>query len=80
MVGKRCLAIHVNEQRFMRNYHSMDATRCFQACLQYGLGLEAFTYTERVHDWNVKKQAKKFRDVLLKDMFYFGLETHEDLV
>jgi hypothetical protein len=79
MMGKICLAIHMNEQRFMRNYHAMDATRCFQACLQYGLGLKAFTYTALVHDWNMKKQAKKFRDNLVKDMFYFGLKTHEDL-
>ena len=63
----------------MSNYHAMDATRCFQACLQYGLGLKEFSYTGVVHEWTMKKQAKKFRDALVKDMFYFGLKTHTDV-
>ena len=79
MMGRICIAIHANEERFMRNYHAMDATRCFQACLQYGLGLKAFSYTAIVHDWTLKKQAKKFRDVLVEDMYYFEMQTHEDV-
>ena len=79
MTGRICLAIHANAERFMRNYHAMDATRCFQACLQYGLGLKEFSYTELVRDWTLKKQAKTFRDELVKEMYYFGLKTQEDV-
>jgi hypothetical protein len=79
MMGKVCIAIHASSERFMRNYHAMDATRCFQACLQYGLGLKEFSYTEIVHSWNMDNQAKKFRDKLVKELFYFGLETAEDV-
>ena len=79
MMGRICLAIHSNVERFMRNYHSMDATRCFQACLQYGLGLKEFTYTKLVHDWVLKKQAKKFRDKVVKNMYFYGLKSPADV-
>ena len=79
MMGQICMAIHSKKKRFMRNYHAMDATRCFQASLQYGLGLKTFAYTKLVHEWVLNKQAKKFRDKMIKDMYYYGLKSHEDV-
>ena len=32
-----------------------------------------------MHEGVLNKQAKKFRDKMIKDMYYYGLKSHEDV-
>lgn len=78
LIGGICLAIHKGKQRWMRGYNAMDATRCIECVLRHALGTKALEYTESVHTWLLKKQTKTFRMQQLKDMYYFGVQSHKD--
>ena len=68
------LAHHKGRKKTMGSYHSMDAIRCFECVCRFLLRSQATPYTSVVHQWILKKQSSKFRKVMLKDLFYFGIQ------
>ena len=50
-----------------------------ECALRHALGTKPLEYTESVHAWLLKQQTKTFRMQQLKDMYYFGVQSHQDM-
>jgi hypothetical protein len=73
------LAIHNGTYRTMGAYNAMDANRCFDSVCLYLLRCKEIVYTEAVHEWMLSKQSAKFRAIMVKDLFYFGIQKAADM-
>ena len=57
----------------MARYNIMDAARCFLVILEKCVGCRPFEYTEEEHVWMLKRQTKKVRTELVRDMAFFKI-------
>ena len=73
------LAIHNGILRTISNYNEMDATRCFECLVNAVFGVPPTIYDDSLHCWYMKRQKKKMRAQVLKDMKAIGVTTAREM-
>ena len=67
------VAIQKSQVKMAGKYNSMDTMRCFMQMLEWCFGCTPTEYTERLHQWFLKRQSRKYGRDAAAELAYFGV-------
>ena len=67
------VAIQKGQVKMAGKYNSMDTMRCFMQMLEWCFGCTPTEYTERLHQWFLKRQCRKYGRDAAAELAYFGV-------